>query len=104
MSAPDPVLPATRRPMPGPELPPRSPSRKPAEIEQELQQTTDRLASRVDELVQRVQPREVARRSLAAVREKVTTPEGRPRAEVIGATIGGLVGLAVLVWRARRQG
>jgi hypothetical protein len=31
------------------------------------------------------------------------TPKGRPRAEVVGALIGGLIGVAVLVWRARRR-
>jgi hypothetical protein len=104
VSATEPVLPATRRPMPVPEPPPppRS-SKKPAEIEQELQVTTDRLASRVDELVQLVHPKQVARRSVATVREKLTTAQGRPRAEVVGAAIGALVGLTVLVWLARRR-
>ena len=104
MSATEPVLPATRRPMPAPEPPPepRS-SKRPAEIEQELQETTDRLAWKVDELVQRVHPKQVARRGAATVREKLTTPKGRPRAEVVGAAIGALVGVTVLVWRARRR-
>jgi hypothetical protein len=31
------------------------------------------------------------------------TPNGRPRAEFIGALIGGLIGVAVLVWRARQR-
>jgi hypothetical protein len=100
VTAPDPVLPATRQPMPAPEL---RPARTPAEIEQELQETTDRLASRVDELVQRVHPKRVARRGVASVKEKLTTPQGRPRAEVVGAAIGGLIGLGVLAWRARRR-
>jgi hypothetical protein len=90
--------------MPAPEPPPepRS-SKRPAEIEQELQETTDRLAWRVDELVQRVHPKQVARRGAATIREKLTTPTGRPRAEVVGAAIGALAGVTVLVWRARRR-
>ncbi|MGH8776732.1 MAG: DUF3618 domain-containing protein [Jiangellaceae bacterium] len=89
--------------MPAVEEPARARARKPAEIEQELQETTDRLAARVDELVDRVHPRQVARRSVASVREKLTTPQGNPRPEVVGAAIGALIGLAVLVWRARRH-
>lgn len=102
MTAPDAVLPASRQPMPGPPAPPRA--RSPVEIEQELQETTDRLASRVDELARRVRPRQVARRTVASVRDRLTTPRGRPRPEIVGAAIGGLVGLAVLVWRAGRRG
>jgi hypothetical protein len=50
-----------------------------------------------------VHPKQVARRGAATVREKLTTPKGRPRAEVVGAAIGALVGVTVLVWRARRR-
>ena len=117
MSEPDAVLPASRRPMPGPapevptatvpsEPPPEPeprPQRSAAEIEQELNETTDRLAARVDALVDRVSPAAIAGRGRAALRRAVTTPAGRPRAEAIGALVGGFVGVAVLVWRARRR-
>ena len=117
MSDPDAVLPTSRRPMPGPtpdtataavagELPPEPeprPQRSAAEIEQELNETTDRLAARVDALVDRVSPAAIAGRGRAALRRADMTPSGRPRAEVVGALIGGLVGVAVLVWRARRR-
>jgi hypothetical protein len=42
-------------------------------------------------------------RGRAAVRRAATTPNGRPRAEVVGALIGGLIGVVVLVWRARHR-
>jgi len=117
VSEPDAVLPASRRAMPGPTVSdlsavvppdaspatPPSPQRTPAEIERELEVTTDRLAARVDALVGRVSPAAIVGRGRAAVRRAVTTPQGRPRAEVVGALIGGLIGVAVLVWRARHR-
>jgi hypothetical protein len=33
----------------------------------------------------------------------VTDHAGRPRAEVVGAVVGALVGVAVLTWWARRR-
>ncbi|MGH8838254.1 MAG: DUF3618 domain-containing protein [Jiangellaceae bacterium] len=103
MSSSETVLPASRRPMPGPPQPERIPPRTADEIEQELQETTDRLARRVDALVGRMSPKRVANRSRAAVRGAFITPHGRPRPEVVGAAIGGLIGVAVLVWWARRR-
>ena len=102
--------------MPGPAKPERPQQRTPAEIEQELDETTQRLVSRVDELVHRMQPRQVVRRGMAELKAKVVDldtrpqetgivePDGRPRKEIVGAAIGALVGLAVLVWRSRRRG
>ncbi|HET6729124.1 MAG TPA: DUF3618 domain-containing protein [Jiangellaceae bacterium] len=116
MSEPEPVLPASRRPMPGSSTPdlsaealtgsspePPSPQRTADEIEQELEETTDRLAARIDALVDRVSPAAIMGRGRASVRRAVMTPNGRPRAEFIGALIGGLIGVAVLVWRARQR-
>lgn len=116
MSEPDPVLPASRRPMPGPSTPdlsaeaptgsspePPGPQRTADEIEKELEETTDRLAARIDVLVDRVSPAAIIGRGRASVRRAVMTPNGRPRAEFIGALIGGLIGVAVLVWRARQR-
>ncbi|MGH8825744.1 MAG: DUF3618 domain-containing protein [Jiangellaceae bacterium] len=77
--------------------------RRAAEIEQELEETSDRLAARVDALVERMSPAAILGRRRAAVGQVFTTPQGRPRAEVVGAVIGGLLGVAVLVWRARRR-
>jgi Protein of unknown function (DUF3618) len=104
VSVQDNVLPASRQPMPGPAKPEQPQQRTPAEIEQELDETTQRLVSRVDELVYRMQPRQLVRRGMAELKAKVVEPDGRPRKEIVGAAIGALVGLAVLVWRSRRRG
>ena len=103
MSVDDQVLPASRQPMSGPPQPEQAQQRTPDEIEHELAETTRRLAARVDQLVYRVQPRQLVNRGLSRVRAKLVTPDGQPRPEVVGAAVGALVGLAVLVWRARRR-
>jgi hypothetical protein len=99
----DQVLPASRQPMPGPPQPVRPPQRTADEIERELADTTQRLAARVDELVYQVRPRQLVRRGLSRTREKMVTPEGRPKPQVLGAAVGALVGIAFLVWRSRRN-
>jgi hypothetical protein len=102
VSVQDNVLPASRQPMPGLPQPERSTPRTPDEIERELAEATQRLAARVDELVHRVSPRQLARRGVADLKAKVVGPDGRPKAEIVGAAIGALAGIAVLVWRSRR--
>jgi hypothetical protein len=114
----DRVLPSSRRPVPGSEEYERNlaakrsardgdagrqRSRSAAEIEADLQAATERLAANVDELASRLNPREVARRGAGRVRGLVTTAEGAPRVEVVGAVVGALVGAAVLIWWSRRR-
>jgi hypothetical protein len=112
----EPVLPSSRQPVPGSEAyerpaPQRADGRREgerqrrtaAQIESEIDETTERLAANVDELVARLRPANIARRGLAGTRGLVTDPAGRPRAEVVGAVVGALVGVAVLTWWARRR-
>lgn len=113
----EPVLPSSRRPVPGSEEyrrqadaeaaarngASRDGSRSAADIEADLDATIERLGASIDELADRLSPGQIAARGIGRVRSMVTTPDGRPRAEVVGAAIGALVGVAVLVWRARRR-
>lgn len=116
-SAAEPVLPSSRRPVPGSaeyqrEVEARQARdgdagkeqrRSVAEIEADLQATTDRLAANVDELVDRMRPKEMARRTAERAKRFATTPEGGPRIEIIGAAVGALVGVAALIWWTRRR-
>ncbi|HSI93279.1 MAG TPA: DUF3618 domain-containing protein [Jiangellaceae bacterium] len=116
-SASEPVLPSSRRPVPGSEEFQREVEarrsrdgdagkqrrRSVAEIEADLQATTDRLSANVDELVERMRPSEVARRTVERAKRFATTPGGRPRAEVVGAAVGALVVAAALIWWNRRR-
>jgi len=78
-------------------------STSPDVIEAEIAVTRAHLASTIDELAVRTQPREIARRQAEAARAKFVetthTPDGDLRAERVGAMAAGsavLLGLAIL--------
>ena len=111
----EPVLPMSRQPVPGSEKferPPPAPRehgdkgderaerRTAAEIEADMNAMAQRLSARVDELVRRLSPAQIAKRGAKGM---VITADGRPKAEVIGALAGALVGAAFLLWRSRRR-
>lgn len=119
----EPVLPTARQPVPGseqyerPAPAPRDADgkdrkedqgdgakrRSAAEIEADINTTTDRLAANVDELANRLSPARVAKSGASSAKNLLTGPDGRPRAEVVGALVGALVGAAFLIWRSRRR-
>lgn len=123
----EPVLPSSRQPVPGserferPAPAPRGQDGKPgrgdpgdeagdrterrtaAQIEADINATAQRLSATVDELVFRLSPAQIAKRTMNRATGVVVTPDGRPRAEVIGALAGALVGAAFLLWRSRRR-
>ena len=78
-------------------------STSPAAIEAEIVETRARLASTIDELAVRAQPKEIARRQAESAKAKLIeathTPEGDLRVERVGAIAAGsavLLGLAIL--------
>ncbi len=103
----NPYLPASRQAMPGPKRPPDpetpAPPRKPEQIEADLAAARERLAATVDELKQRLTPSSIAKRSVASVRERLTTRSGAPRPEVIAAASVLVLGVALVAWRRRRR-
>jgi ElaB/YqjD/DUF883 family membrane-anchored ribosome-binding protein len=112
VTTPEPVLPASRQPMPGSDPPAAadgsasarpSRARTPDEIERDLAAIRERLASTVDELTDRVSPRSIARRTIERVRARVLDDQGRPRPEAIGAAAGVVVVVGLLAWRSRRK-
>ena len=84
-------------------------SQSPDAIEAEIAQTRAHLASTIDELAIRAQPREIARRQTESVKARLVdsthTPEGDLRVERVGAIAAAaaavLVVLAVLHRRRR---
>lgn len=109
MTTPDPVLPASRQPMQGPQALPRpatpvSPGPRDLDaIEADIEQARERLAGTIDALVDRVKPGNVAARTMDKVKARLLTEEGTPRPEVIGAAVGVAVVVGLLVWRSRRS-
>ena len=85
-------------------------STSPDEIEAEIVETRARLASTIDELAVRAQPREIARRQAESVKSRLIeathTPDGDLRVERVGAIAAGsavLLGLAILRRRHQRD-
>jgi hypothetical protein len=102
----EPVLPASRQPVPlAPEVQAELDKRPRTarQIEQDITARTERLAANIDELAARLSPSRLVRDSTAGIRARVTTPEGNPRLEVVGAVAGAVLVLGVLMWRARRR-
>lgn len=102
----DPVLPSSRRPVPVADDVQAELDRRPRtadEIEREIDERTQRLAANVDDLVARMRPGRIASDGVQSVKRRFVTDTGAPRLEVVGAAVGALVGVAVLVWWTRRR-
>lgn len=106
MTTTEPVLPASRQPVPlTPELQAEL-DRRPrtaAQIERDITARTERLAASIDELTGRLSPSRLVKETTAGLRARVTTPEGSPRLEVVGAAVGAALVIGILLWRARRR-
>jgi adenylate kinase len=80
----------------------------PAALEAIIDARRRHLSDTVDELVVRTRPKEIARRSAADAQQRarafVTTEDGQPRYERIGAAAAAAVLLVVLVVVRRRAG
>jgi hypothetical protein len=83
--------------------PASSAERTPAEIEADIDQARLRLAHTVDEIVDRVKPKNVLRRTLAAVRSKFVDDSGRLRPDRIAAVaVAATAVVALVAWRKSR--
>lgn len=68
------------------------------ELVEEIEHIRLRLAGTVDELIDRTNPKNIARRTLSDVKAKFVTENGEPRMETIAPVALGLVGfIGVLV-------
>jgi Protein of unknown function (DUF3618) len=67
-------------------------------IEREMEEARDRLASTIDQLAYRTNPKTIVRREVAAVKATFVDADGNPRTENILKVAGGVAGfVAVLV-------
>ena len=79
----------------------------PAAIESDIEATRARLAGTVDELAVRLHPKEISRRSVQDLKDRLRaathTPDGRLRTERIAAVGAAAVALvSLVVWNRRR--
>ena len=67
-------------------------------IEREMEEARDRLASTIDQLLHRTNPKTIVRREVETVKATFVDAQGNPRTENILKVAGGVAGLvAVLV-------
>ena len=76
--------------------------RAPETIEREMDETRQRLATTIDQLVDRTNPKNVVRREVETVKGTFVEPDGTPRTDNILKVVGGVVGFVVLLVVIRR--
>ena len=69
---------------------------------EDIEQIREHLAETVDALIDRANPKNIARRGVAGVKAKFVEPGGSPRWPTIGAVVGGAVAVVALVVVVRK--
>ncbi|MFI5427716.1 DUF3618 domain-containing protein [Aeromicrobium sp. UC242_57] len=64
---------------------------KPDDLVDEIEQIRERLADTVDALIDRSNPKNIARRGLANVKARFVDETGSPRLETIAPIVGGAI-------------
>jgi hypothetical protein len=77
-------------------------ARTPDQIEADIAATRARLADTVDELVDRANPRNVAKRQVEQAKSQVYDDEGNLRTQKIASVAGAVAGVLVLLLLVRR--
>ncbi|KAA1373566.1 DUF3618 domain-containing protein [Aeromicrobium fastidiosum] len=75
---------------------------RPSELVDEIDVIRDRLADTVDALIDRSNPKNIARRSLADVKGRFVDETGSPKLEVILPLVGGVVAVIAGIVVVRR--
>ncbi len=79
-----------------------SPKQDPDAIVRDIEATRHRLAGTIDEIVDRTNPKNAARRTLERVKARFVDPDGSPRLENIVPVAGAALGAVVLIVVVRR--
>jgi hypothetical protein len=77
-------------------------NREPDQIVADIEATRDRLASTIDQIVDRANPKNVARRGLESVKAHFVAPDGSVRMENVAPVAGAVAGVIVLAVVIRR--
>lgn len=70
---------------------------KPDELVDEIEQVREHLAFTIDQLIDRTNPKNVAKRSLASLKARFVDEQGGPRFETILPVVGGVLAFAGIV-------
>lgn len=68
---------------------------RPDDLVDEIEQIRDRLADTVDALIERTNPKNIARRGLATVKGRFVDETGSPKLGTIVPVVGGAVAVVV---------
>ena len=77
-------------------------SHNPDAMVRDIEATRDRLAETIDAIVDRTNPKNIARRAIDRVKARFVNPDGSPRIETIAPVAGAVVGTVVLIVGVRR--
>jgi hypothetical protein len=74
-----------------------------SDLEREIEETRERLANTIDQLLHRSHPKTIVGREVAAIKAHYVDAEtGEPRTDNILKTVGGVVGVVVVLVVLRR--
>ena len=73
-----------------------------AELEAQIAAQRDQLAETVDQLTHKLDVKAQAKERAALVAGRATTPDGKPRPELVAAVAVAAVLTGILVWGRRR--
>ena len=73
-----------------------------ASIEAEIEAQREHLAETVDQLTHKLDVKAQAQERAADLKDRATTDDGKPRPELVAATVGVVALLGLLVWWRRR--
>jgi hypothetical protein len=72
------------------------------ELVNEIEQIRERLADTVDALIDRTNPKTIARRSLVSVKNRFVEPDGTPRVSAIAPIVGAIAAIVAVIALLRR--
>jgi hypothetical protein len=72
-------------------------NRTPDALVRDIEQARDRLAVTIDQIVERVHPKNAAQRTLGKIKSRFVSDDGSPRLENIAPVAGSIVGVAALI-------
>lgn len=75
----------------------------PERIEADIEHQRERLAETVDQLAHKLDVKAQGKAKVEELKDRVTTSDGKPRPELIGAAAGAVVVLGLIIWWRRRS-
>ena len=80
-----------------------SPDNQLSSLEREIEEAREHLATTIDQLLHRVHPKTIASREVSTLKARFVDPvTGQPRTDNILKTVGGVVGVIIVLTAIRR--